>query len=203
MDAYDKFKKRNSDIFKDHEAVYTKLPTGDTDFNIKWQNKNGSSDKKMNFTFVDGYFMISGDYGDCSLTWFNKNLTIDQLVNFARNPSYFMSKLQSSPNNDLPFGHYGEWDSSQCVAEVKRICKEHEVKPTTKDWEGHSCDWIDWFAYLRENGTDTFGEYLEMSSLYDCGATKSGRYYMMPFAVGKAYEYLYTNKLIPIVESES
>jgi hypothetical protein len=111
-----------------------------------------------------------------------------------------MSKLQASPHEGSnPFGHYGAWDADLCKKEVKNKCDSYEVKPFSDDWKRHTCEWIDWFSFLRDSGSDFFDDNTDLiSDLYDAGSTKSPRYYIIPFAFTQAIINLLENKKVTL-----
>jgi hypothetical protein len=102
--------KNNKEIFDNHIATMTKLPTGKNDVYIHFERED-TSNGWMDFIYCNGYLTIQGDYGNASFCWYNKRNTIEVLAGFAHNFGYFLSKLLSSERNDIGGTLLQEYDS--------------------------------------------------------------------------------------------
>lgn len=184
--------KNNKQIFDNHIATMTKLPTGKNDVYVHFERED-TSDGWMDFIYCNGYLTIQGDYGNASFCWYSNKNTIEVLGNFAENLGYFLSKLQSAEKSNISGAFLQDFDSDECIKEVKDYFKENELtisEDWEDNWESHTNEHIEWITFCRENGTDFFQDEDYWEYAFNFGIYTTSRAYLYAYGLIKAVEYL-------------
>jgi len=187
--------KNNKEIFNNHIATITKLPTGKNDVYINFKRED-TNDGWMDFIYCNGYLTIQGDYGSASFCWYNKNNTIEVLAKFAENLGYFLSKLLSAEKSNINGTLLQDFDGDECIKEVETYFKENELaisKDYKDDWKKNTNDHTEWVTFCRENGADFFQDEDYWDFAYDFGRYTLNKAYLYAYGLIKAVEYLQKN----------
>lgn len=180
---------RNKDMFDKHIATVTKLPTGENDLYVKWREPT-TSNGAMEFIYVGGYLTIQGDYGNSSFTWYNSKNTFDDMARFSKSFGYFLSKCSSSERQTIPHSYFGEWDSEECVRNVKQWISDYELEVDEHSyWEDYTESYWQWVNYCVNDATsDGFGD--EAYELIELGIVIEQRAYVYAYALQCCNEFI-------------
>lgn len=195
--SLEEFIEQNKDMFEDHVATVTKLPTGSQDIYIKWKDPK-TSNGAMEFVYVGGYLTIQGDYGNASFTWYNSKNTLDDMARFSKSFGYFMSKCSSAERSEIPNSYLNDWDGDQCVENVKQWINDYELEVDDDSrWESYTESYWQWVDYCCNRAdSDGFGD--EAYELIDLGVVYKDRAYLFAYALQccNAYININTPKLL-------
>lgn len=140
--------------FENHEAKYARpeVPEGFPTLEVlSWRNRNGGSDRRIDFCRQGGTLFVSGDldeavyqvYGEKTLKWFSE-------VDF----DYFHRKCQASPKGR----QYDDW----CEAQARKGLAEHLCDVTDlDDLEADLSNEQDWLFWCSESADEFLGDYWE------------------------------------------
>lgn len=176
------FIEKNKDMFDKHVATVIKLPTGENDMYVKWKDP-ATSNGAMAFIYVDGYLTIQGDYGNSSFTWYNAKNTFSDMARFSHSFGYFMSKCQSGERSDIPNSYFKEWDSDECVQNVKQYIKDYELEiDEDSRWESYTESFYTWIDYCHNHASsDGFGD--DAYEMIENGVITAQRAYIHAYAL--------------------
>lgn len=179
---FDGFIEHNKDMFDKHIATVTKFPTGENDLCVRWKDPSTSNGAMM-FIYVGGYLTIQGDYGNSSFTWYNSKNTFDDMARFSKSFGYFMSKCQSSERSEIPNSHFKEWDSDECIENVRQWISDYELEVDEDSrWESYTESYWTWIDYCQNSARDDgFGD--EAYELIELGVITSVRAYIHAYAL--------------------
>lgn len=185
----DHFIERNKDMFDKHIATVTKLPTGENDICVSWKDPSTSNGAMM-FIYVGGYLTIQGDYGNSSFTWYNSKNTFDDMARFSKSFGYFLSKCSSAERSNIPYRYFGEWDSEECVKNVKQWISNYELEiDEDSDWERYTEAYHEWVTYCTGDASnDGFGD--EAYELIELGVVVEHRAYVHAYALQCCNEFM-------------
>lgn len=96
--SWENFLELEKDKFKTFKVF--KFKEFGNDWTFRFQS--GLTDKKrengwMNFQFIDGYLIITGDYGCGIFSWDNRSLTLNYIANI-NDINYFIEKCKCNDN---------------------------------------------------------------------------------------------------------
>lgn len=180
----------NENVFENHVAKRTELPTGENDCYIHFEDPN-DCEGWMDFIYCNGVLTIQGDYGNCSICFYNKNNTIETLAGFAWNMGYFLSKLESAERAAIPQSYAKEFNQDTCIQQVQEHFKGYGAdQEEFEDWKYHTTDYISWQQFCREEGEKFFKDQDAFEYMYNFGEINTLRSYLWCYGLIKAVEYL-------------
>ena len=155
---------RIKESFKDHVAKITQFAKYDVNADedakidigievLTWK-KPESSNYMVKYIVSGNTLCVYGDLGEAIYQW-SQNITLDWLATLDL--SYFKGKCQASEVGR----YFREWDENTAIKYLKDMEKQEYFEWSKLEEEGGTgslYDARDWEEWLRENGSEVFGE---------------------------------------------